>query len=261
MTNEVILAVLGNWENEKSLKRELFLNGYKFSVNNIKCPDNDLIIYGFLNGKEHDIEEQLNYFGRENFTSDDIEFCLTHDKVFYIHVKINKYEDLLHVLKLGEVFFDIGGICIKIHSSGIAYTRRRWFELKDAITFSYDREEEIILLYSTFISIIIDNTYIFTTGMSAFNLPDIIFELGFGTNDKDIDKLLSVINNLNMNQIIDDITLESGIIFNLPDSEEDYILDLVEDHRFHPRDARRNHVGLWKISIATDEDDYFVNDI
>jgi hypothetical protein len=244
MKREVCLSVLGVWDEERDIRKELLLNGgdFTFTVGRLRSNKIDNLIFATLHDREDDIVEQLSILGRRQFTEHDLELAENHSSLLYINIEINTIEDLINVMDIGKAILDTGGIAIKIHSSGVAFTREKWFELRDLIHLR--NSKFLYYLYLTFINIYAEFESLETVGMGTFDLPDVVLNL----SDGDIKELQRLANAVNLHQIVDGLRFYEGYLFIEEETGFEYRFSFfAEDRRFGKDDVRLNKYGFWRL--------------
>lgn len=242
----VVLAVLGVWNNERDIRKALLLNKeeYSFSCGWFYKYDRRLSINAHLSVAEEDIEEQLYYMGKTPFTPVDIMLAKTHRSVLYLNININNVDDLVEVMEIGRILFDAGGILIKIHSSGVAYTHHQWNSLIAMNSGSTSSKNLMENLYMTFVNVYAGPNFIESVGMGTFGLPDVVFETG----ELDLKTMLDHLHSINLFQLIDKVEFNPDELFKLVEYNLHFRFNYKDDDlRFVNGDVRKNSSGYWRM--------------
>ena len=128
----------------------------------------------------------------------------------------------------------LGGIAIKIESTGVAFGWNSWFERIES-TNPFDS-------YRTFVTLIGDEDYFYSCGMHHYGFPDVEVASKIGPNTA-----ADLMNQFNFWRVVEKPTLAAGHTFSLTPVSRHYRLTHVDDTRHLPDDPFHNPTGIWRL--------------
>lgn len=142
------------------------------------------------------------------------------------------YHACRHIAQLAQVLLRIGGIAIKVESTGIAYEKQQWL--------TQCNSDDVFDIYSLFVQLVEGDHYYYSSGMSNFGKADVAIEL---TEDRGL--AIYVINVFNYYRLTESPILQDGHTFQ-PDIEcPTYQLQWIEDREVEADSLLYNPHGRW----------------
>jgi hypothetical protein len=163
-----------------------------------------------------------------------------HQSSIYLRFPANFVEERTRVLKYTGLARQLGGIAIKIESSGVGHAWERWFRLLGSQN-EFD-------WYCAVVMLLADERIYYSCGMHHFGLADAA--IGNHLAARDAGNLL---NKFNYWRIIEPRELKSGDTFRLDDSNRRYRVDLGRDQINPAEDLFHNPHGLWFLTSLNAE--------
>lgn len=199
---------------------------------------------------QDDDEDLVNIFKPKrdriyNKTLQQIDNC---QQIVYLISDCVGYDACLRIAKYTQVILSIGGIAVKVDSTGIVCEKDTWLA-------NYD-SQEVFDIYSLFVTLIEGEDYYYSCGMNNFGLADVSIDI-----TEDIGLATYVMNVFNYYRLTDSIILKDGQTFQ-PDLEcPVYQMQWQKCDEYKINDPRSNFCGRWHLSRVTNNLDitYRVN--
>ncbi|MEO6323286.1 MAG: hypothetical protein ABIQ65_01525, partial [Thermoanaerobaculia bacterium] len=156
-----------------------------------------------------------------------------HSTVVYLHFPLNLIEQRQRLLDFTEPLRQVGGIAIKLESTGIAHSWERWEQLLRGTTFDN---------YCAAVVLVGDKSLCYSCGMHLFGLPECVAPRSLG-----MDEAADLMNRFNYWQILDRPVLADGHTFSLTESSPRFRLCLETDTRHDPDHLFHNPFGVWRL--------------
>jgi hypothetical protein len=163
-----------------------------------------------------------------------------HQSSIYLRFPANFVEERTRVLKYTELARRLGGIAIKIESSGVGHAWERWFDLLGSQN-EFD-------WYCAVVMLLADERIYYSCGMHHFGLADAAIGKHLAARDAG-----NLLNKFNYWRIIEPRDVKSGETFRLDDSPRRYRVDLKADQINPAGDLFHNPQGLWFITMLNPE--------
>jgi hypothetical protein len=160
-----------------------------------------------------------------------------HQSAIYLRFAADFVEERFRLLKYTELVRQLGGIAIKIESSGVGHSWDRWFQLL--------RSENAFDWYCAAVALLAEEDFYCSCGMHHFKLADAALE-----KQLDARESANVINKFNYWRMIEPREPKSGEMFRLDDSVRLYQLELRPDGLNPPGDLFHNPYGRWHLSVV-----------
>ena len=194
-----------------------------------------------LLGRHPRMVDAFRAAGRGDISAELEEEIAQHQSSIYLRFAANFVEERTRVLKYTELARQLGGIAIKIESSGVGHSWERWFHLL-ASQNGFD-------WYCAVVMLLADEGIYYSCGMHHFGLADAA--IGKHLAPRNAGNLL---NKFNYWRIVEPRELKSGDIFRLDDSNRRYRVDLKRDQINPTEDLFHNPQGLWFLTLLNTED-------
>ncbi len=237
MSRELMLCVPGPWSDRNDFLRWVITQEprgrYLFAgtvLADVQAKDH--VPVEFCAADPH-IVKAFEIAGQGKLPADVLARLGEHTAVVYLRFPLDLPDQRERVLKFTQLLQRLGGIAVKLESTGIAHTWERWFALLSGSSFD---------VYCAAVVLIGDEDYYYSCGMHHFGLPDCEVPRAVP-----IAEAADLINRFNFWQIVERPTLSSGHTFSLAESAPHFRLLLsqnarhADDHLFH------NPHGLWRL--------------
>ena len=158
------------------------------------------------------------------------------------------YDACLKIARYTQIFLRIGGIAVKVNSTGIIREKDTWLA-------NYN-SQDVFDIYSLFVTLVEGEDYYYSCGMNNFGLADVSLDI-----TEDIGLATYVMNVFNYYRLTDSVILKDGQTFQ-PDFEcPMYQIQWQKCYEYEINDPRYNYCGRWHLSRVTDSLDitYQVN--
>jgi hypothetical protein len=240
MTRELIICVPGNWSDRSDIVRQVILlnppGRYMFAG----------MILADVHDKDHvsidvceadpNMGEAFETAGQRLIPADVLGRVRNHSSVTYLHFPLDLVDQRDRILKYTQLLQRIGGIAVKIESTGIAHTWERWFSLLSGTPFD---------IYCSAVVLIGDEDFYYSCGMHLFALPECMVSCSVPAAEAS-----DLMNRFNFWQISERPKLDSGHTFSLTESSPNYRLTLENDSRHEAQGLFHNPNGVWHLSVA-----------
>lgn len=149
------------------------------------------------------------------------------------------YNACLKIAKYAQIFLSVGGVVVKVESTGIVREKDKWLA-------NYN-SEDVFDIYSLFVTLVEGDNYYYSCGMNNFGLADVSLAI-----TEDIGLAIYVMNVFNYYRLTDTVILQDGQTFQ-PDIEcPVYQMQWQECNEYEINDLRDNCYGRWHLSRVTD---------
>jgi hypothetical protein len=159
-----------------------------------------------------------------------------HTSLVYLHFPLDLPDQRERILKFTQLLQRLGGLAVKVESSGIAHTWERWFALLSGTPFD---------MYCSAVVLIGDHDYYYSCGMHLFGLPECEVP-----RTVLVAEAADLMNQFNFWQITEHPVLASGHTFSLTADSPHFRLSLQRDSRHDNTELFRNPHGIWRLSAA-----------
>ena len=240
MTPELVICIPGKWTDRNDFLRQVITyepkGRYMFAgmvLADIEAKDH--VPLEFCPEDLH-IPQAFSIAGQGQIPADVLAQLDEHTAVVYLHFPLDLPEQRERILKYTQLVQRLGGIAVKLESSGIAHSWERWFALLSGSPFD---------VYCAGVVLIGDESYYYSCGMHNFGLPECEAPRAIP-----IDAAADLMNRFNFWQITERPKLASGHTFSLTSSAPHFRLSLEEDSRHAKKELFYNPHGIWRLNAA-----------
>lgn len=159
-----------------------------------------------------------------------------HRSIIYLHFGISFILEREKIITFTKMMRAIGGIAVKVESSGLSYGWEAWFEQVSS--------DEPFDWYRTLVIFVEDNQRYYSCGMHLFQLPDVEVPRSLGS-----EKGADLINSFNFWRISSEPDLKPGHTFSVSWEGPRFRLEQVADTRHDEGDLFHNEAGLWRLEM------------
>jgi hypothetical protein len=236
VNREMIICVPGPWEDRSDFARHVFVlepsGRYTFAGSVLAdVQHQDHIQVQFL-GRHPRMLDAFEAATRGDLPPDISSEISSHRSSIYLRFPLNVIEERLRILRFTELLKRLGGIAIKLESSGVGHWWGRWFQLLGSKN-EFNWYCAVVMLLAA------DSRY-YSCGMHHFGLADSAVEKHLV-----IREAANLINKFNYWRIINQRTLHSGELLRINESGGRFRL-LWEPDRMNPEgDLFYNPHGIW----------------
>ena len=153
-------------------------------------------------------------------------------QVIYLTSEETGYNACLQIARLAKIMLTIGGVAIKVESTGITHTRQKWLA-------NYG-SDDVFEIYSLFVRLIEGEDYYYSCGMHNFGKADVAISL-----NEDIGLAIYVMNVFNYYRLTESPILLDGHIFQPDMGCPRYQMQWIEDVEETPNSYCYNPDGRW----------------
>jgi len=182
------------------------------------------------------IPKALEIAGQGKISNEILERLREHTSVVYLHFPLDFPNQRERVLKFTQIIQRLGGIAVKVESSGVAHSWERWFALLSGTPFDF---------YCSAVVLIGDQNYYYSCGMHLFGLPECEV-----SRSMPIDKAADLMNRFNFWQILEHPKISQGHTFSVNPTSPHFRLGLEQDNRHDKQDLFYNPHGIWRLNAA-----------
>ncbi|MEM8722447.1 MAG: hypothetical protein AAGE84_24675 [Cyanobacteria bacterium P01_G01_bin.39] len=152
------------------------------------------------------------------------------------------YEACRQIAQLAQVFLQIGGIAIKVESTGIVHEPQKWLD-------NYN-SSDVFDIYTLFVTLIEGDCFYYSCGMFNFGKADVKVEIS-----EDLSLAVYVMNVFNYYRLTESPILQDGHTFQ-PDIEcPAYTMRWIEDQESELDSPLHNPYGRWLLSRSVESSD------
>lgn len=184
-------------------------------------------------GRESEVAGEFERAGRGELSDATLQAIAAHGSFAFLQFPTPLPSQLAAIVKFCELFRAIGGIAVKIESSGIAHEFDTWLELLAGNAF--DQYRSVVALAG-------DERSYYSCGMHLFDLPDCSVPRSMAP-----DVAADVMNRFNMYVLLERPRFEDGHTFSVDENSPRFRLKHVPDVRHAEDDLRHNPQGLWLV--------------
>ncbi len=159
-----------------------------------------------------------------------------HTSVAYLHFPANLAGEGERILKFSRLIERVGGIAVKVESSGVAHGWAQWASLlKGGLPGQF----------AAGVTLVTSADFYYSCGMHNFGLPDCEV-----SGLLDFDSAMHLMNQFNFWRLSAFPALSDGHSFSLGQGQPSYTLSHHGDQRHASAAALFNPNGLWRLDLA-----------
>lgn len=236
ITSSITLVIPGVWEDEKELLKQFRENDYLVLGNILRSLEEPYNFNFEILSHEQGIENSFYYASRYTFDQEILNQLNGHNSILILERIDTHIGSLKALLDLSDLVLQLGGIAIKVETTGIAYKASEWNEL---VT-----HKDLQTMYSYLVGLVHDtetNVY-YSFGMKTFGLADARVSASIG-NERACDTL----HEFNLFRLMDSPRLLDGETIALVEEGQVFMLQHNSDTRYEREDIFHNRFGIWEL--------------
>jgi uncharacterized protein YegJ (DUF2314 family) len=237
MNRELILCIPGPWSDRNGFLRQVITSQptgrFMFAggvLADIVAKDHVALEFC---GKDPRMAESFKIAGQGKMPASCLEEISRHSAVLYLHFPLEIVAQRDRLLKFTKLVRELGGMAVKLESSGIAHTWEAWEARLTGSLFD---------LYCAAVVLVGDQDVYYSCGMHHFGLPESAV-----SRTVDVESAADLMNRFNFWRINDRPTLASGETFSLSADRPAFRLRLEPDSRHPADDLFHNPAGVWRL--------------
>lgn len=169
-------------------------------------------------------QDRLNVVTRQQ-----IDRC---QQIIYLTSEEKGYDACLQIARLAGILLAIGGLAIKVESTGIAHPRQKWL--------ANHCSDDVFEIYSLFVRLVEGEDYYYSCGMHNFGKADVAISLS-----EDIGLAIYIMNVFNYYRLTESPILLDGHVFQPDMGCPRYQMQWIEDREETPDSYAYNPYGRW----------------
>lgn len=237
----MIVCIPGSWEDRSDFIRqvaEFEENGRYFYDGTVLADvrEQDQVRIEFL-GRHPRMLDAFLAASRGDLSTELQQRIAAHRSSIYLRFIADFVEERSRLLKYTELARQLGGIAIKIESSGVGHSWERWFQLVGS--------QNPFDWYCAIVMLLAEESFYYSCGMHQFKLADAALEKHLDARES-----ANLLNKFNYWRMIEPRELKTGETFRLDDSVRRYRLELRPDPMNPPGDLFHNPYGLWHLALV-----------
>lgn len=238
MDRELIVAVPGPWKDRAELLSRLVASTkgeFMFAGRILANPKaKDHIAFELYETDPH-MQEAFEYAGQGKLKQGTLDAIAGHSTTAYLHFPLPVFGQQSRLKLFTAAIRQVGGIAVKIESSGTAHEWEVWDEILSSAN-PFD-------LYRGFVTLVGEEDHYYSCGMHHFGLPE-----SQVPRTQDVREAADLLNRFNYYRMIENPELEDGHTFSLSEKSPWYRLSLVPDRRHESEDLFHNPIGVWDMA-------------
>lgn len=240
MPKELIICIPGPWKDRSDFLRQVITLDPKgrFMFAGMILADvqaKDHVPLDFCEADSH-LAQAFEVAGQGRLPPEVMAEVRQHSSVTYLHFPLDLLDQRERILKYTQLLQRLGGIAVKLESTGVAHAWDRWFGLLSGTPFD---------IYCAAVVLIGDDEFYYSCGMHHYGLPECMVP-----RMMPIAEAADLMNWFNFWQIVEHPQLDSGHTFSTDVSSPHFRLNLERDNRHEENDLFHNPHGVWRLSAV-----------
>jgi hypothetical protein len=184
--------------------------------------------------REPELAEQFAAAGRGTLSDSTLQAVAAHGSLVFVQFPAPITAALPLILKFSELLRTLGGVAVKVESSGVVHEIDAWVELIGGGAFDQ---------YRSIVTLVGDERSYYSCGMQVFDLPDCAVPRSLSP-----EVAADVMNRFNLYRIVEAPEFADGHTFSVDEQSPRLRLRHVPDVRHDADDLFHNPHGLWLLS-------------
>lgn len=224
---EIVAALSNRYGTEYVLMDRIFQS----TITQASCII-DICDREYPDNSENKLAADFQLAAKENFdplTLKQISHC---PQVIYLTSMDTGFAACLSMAKFAQVLLQIGGVAIKLESTGIAHHKERWL--------AGSNTDDVFEIYSLFVTLIEGEDYYYSCGMQNFGKADVAI-----ADTEDLGLAIYVMNVFNYYRLTESPILQSGHSFQPDITCPKYQIEWIIDRENNQDSYQHNPYGRW----------------
>jgi hypothetical protein len=238
MSEQIIIGVPGVWKNQTEVSQALAAQNRNLIFAGFTLMDTATQDVAFVEMQDYDprLVDVFETLGNASITDQELEKIAQHRSTVWVLSSDVSIEQARRMMDVGKSLLKAGGLAVKVESSGVAHSARRWQE--------FAASDDLLQMYCAYVSLIEGDAYFYSCGMHNFGLPDVSVERSVG-----IAEATKLLNQFNSYQLEDLPQLDEGDYFSLDEHSPRYKLSFEACEVYEPEHPFYNPFGRWHLHL------------
>lgn len=234
---EIVIGVPGPWRERTELIEALVRQKADFLFAGgvvMEQSTNEACGFDFTD-RDENLPQAVETAGQGAFSDDQLDAVRRHNGTAWLIFDELGLQKARTAARFARMLLDVGGVAVKVDSSGLAHTPERW--LRDWSS------EDPWAIYGLFVVLVGDEGRFYSCGMHTFDLPDAAVPSALGTGEG-----AKLLNHFNVYRMVESPMLNSGETFSVEADSPRYRLSLGPYVDGYEDTPMLNPHGLWTLS-------------
>lgn len=236
MSEQIIIGVPGVWKNHAEVSQALAAQNHNYIFAGFTLMDTTTQDVSFVEMQDYDprLVDVFETLGDSSITDQELEKIAQHRSTLWVLSSDVSIEQARRMMNVGRTLLKAGGLAVKVESSGVAHSAKRWQE--------FAASDDLLQMYCAYVSLVEGDEYFYSCGMHNFGLPDVSVDRNAGIADA-----TRLLNQFNSYQLEDLPQLDEGDYFSLDEHSPRYKLTFEACEVFEPEHPFYNPFGRWHL--------------
>ncbi|MCS1350228.1 DUF4261 domain-containing protein [Mechercharimyces sp. CAU 1602] len=238
---QIVIGIPGVWKSGRVVLEQLLnaeIGRYTYSEGIIFDKTVSKRFQFTITGYDSELLEAYKYASVGRIDEGDLNKISDHRSIIYLITDTGTIDDIRGIIQLGAKIIDLGGIAVKIETTGRAYSKNDWLLLHNNL--------DLNSIYDYFVTYISDGERYYTCGMKSFGLPDTILK---NSNEEWSEDVYSLLVNFSLYNIVENPQFADGDKFSLNEGSGVYRVTHSEDFRYDESHVFYNCRGLLELEL------------
>ena len=165
MSEQIIIGVPGVWQNHTEVSQAIAAQNNDFIFAGFTLMDTATQDVAFVELHDHDprLVDVFETLGESSINDQDLEKIAAHRSTLWVLSPEVSIQQARRMMEVGRTLLNAGGLAVKVESSGVAHSARRWHE--------FAVSDDLQQMYCAYVNLIEGDDYIYSCGMHNFGLP------------------------------------------------------------------------------------------
>ncbi len=236
MSEQIIIGVPGVWNSQAEVSQALTAQNQNYIFAGFTLMDTATQDVSFVEMQDYDprLVDVFETIGDSSITDQELQRIAQHRSTLWVlspDVSINQARRMMDV---GMTLLKAGGLAIKVETSGVAHSAKRWNE--------FAASDSLQPMYCAYVNLIEGAEYFYSCGMHNFGLPDVSVTSEIGAAEA-----TKLLNQFNTYQLEDLPQLDEGDYFSLDEHSRRYKLTFEACEVYEPEQPFYNPFGRWHL--------------
>lgn len=187
-----------------------------------------------IQGPDGHLGKAFELAGQGKFSAKELDAIGKHQSVAYLYFSASLIEQRDMIISVSELMRQMGGIAVKVDSTGKAHSWDNWLDLL--------RSENPADWYSSTVLLVGGEQEYYSCGMHHFGMADVEVPRSL-----DIQEAAYLMNKFNVWRLMEETTIETGQFFSAEKDSARFTVTQVPDKRHAQDNLFHNPAGLWRL--------------